>query len=73
MLAVICLFPAAHVYAATCESVVGALKRPNTKVTSAAEVAPGAFVYMAPKLTHGISAKTPLMMLLYLHKAARES
>jgi quercetin dioxygenase-like cupin family protein len=37
------------------------------------DVGPGAFVYMAPKLTHGISAKTPVMMLLYLHKAARES
>ena len=36
------------------------------------EVAPGAFVYMTQKLTHGVTAKTPMMMLLYLHKAARE-
>lgn len=43
MLAFICLFPAARVYAATCDSVVGALKLPNTKVTAAAEVAAGAF------------------------------
>ena len=37
------------------------------------EVSAGAFVYMPPKLTHGIVAKSPLMMLLYLHKAAREA
>ena len=35
------------------------------------EVSPGAFVYMTPKLTHGVVAKTPMMMLLYLHKSAR--
>lgn len=37
------------------------------------EVTPGAFVYMPPKLTHAIVAKTPMMMLLYLHKSAREA
>ena len=37
------------------------------------EVAPGAFVYMTAKLTHSVTAKTPMMMLLYLHKAAREA
>ena len=36
------------------------------------EVAEGALIQMAPKLTHGIVAKTPMMMLLYLHKAARD-
>jgi feruloyl esterase len=42
VLAIFCLVPAAHVYAATCDSVT-TLSRPNTKVTSAAEVAAGAF------------------------------
>jgi quercetin dioxygenase-like cupin family protein len=36
------------------------------------EVSAGAFVYMPPKLTHGIVAKTPMMMLLYLHKSGAE-
>ena len=53
MLAVICLFPAAHVYAATCESVADALKLPNTKVTSATEVAPGAFAPPGPPARGG--------------------
>ena len=42
VLALLCLWPAAHAYAASCES-VATLNRPNTKVTSAAEVAAGAF------------------------------
>jgi feruloyl esterase len=42
MLAIFCLFPAAHAYAATCESVT-TLSHPNTKVTLAAEVAAGTF------------------------------
>ena len=42
VLAIICLMPAAQVYAATCDSVT-TLSRPNTKVTSATEVAAGAF------------------------------
>jgi quercetin dioxygenase-like cupin family protein len=37
------------------------------------EVSPGALIHMQPKLTHGIVAKTPLRMLLYLHKSARQS
>jgi feruloyl esterase len=53
MLAVICLFPAANAYAATCESVVAALKLPNTKVTSAAEVAAGAFTPPGPPARGG--------------------
>ena len=36
------------------------------------EVRPGAFVYMQPQLTHGIVAKSPLLMLLVLHKSARQ-
>jgi quercetin dioxygenase-like cupin family protein len=36
------------------------------------EVKPGAFIHMAPQLTHGIVAKTPLRMLLTLLKAARQ-
>jgi quercetin dioxygenase-like cupin family protein len=35
------------------------------------EVSPGALIHMQPKLTHGIVAKTPVRMLLYLHKSAR--
>lgn len=37
------------------------------------EVSSGALVHMQPKLTHSIVAKTPLRMLLYLHKAAKVS
>jgi quercetin dioxygenase-like cupin family protein len=36
------------------------------------EARTGTFVHMQPKLTHGIVARTPLLMLLYLHKSARE-
>jgi feruloyl esterase len=52
-LAIAFLFSAAHVYAATCESVVGALKAPNTKVTSATEVAAGAFAPPGPPARGG--------------------
>ena len=34
---------------------------------------PGALFHMEPKLTHGIFAKTPVRMLLYLHKAGARS
>jgi quercetin dioxygenase-like cupin family protein len=37
------------------------------------DVGAGALIHMQPKLTHGIVAKTPMMMLLYLLKAAREA
>jgi quercetin dioxygenase-like cupin family protein len=37
------------------------------------DVAPGTLIHMQPKLTHGIAAKTPLRMLLYLHKSARQT
>ena len=37
------------------------------------EVSPGALIHMQPKLTHGIVAKTPVRMLLYLHKSARQA
>ncbi|HET8547524.1 MAG TPA: cupin domain-containing protein [Bryobacteraceae bacterium] len=37
------------------------------------EVAAGALIQMQPQLTHGIMAKTPVLMLLYLHKAARQA
>lgn len=37
------------------------------------EAGPGALIHMPPNLTHGIVARTPLLMLLYLHKAARQS
>lgn len=37
------------------------------------EVTAGALVQMAPKLTHAIAAKTPLRMLLYLHKSAKDA
>jgi quercetin dioxygenase-like cupin family protein len=36
------------------------------------QAGPGTFVHMQPKLTHGIIAKTPLLMLLYLHKSSRK-
>jgi feruloyl esterase len=42
VLAILCLLPSAQAYAASCESVT-TLSRPNTKVTSAVEVAAGAF------------------------------
>jgi quercetin dioxygenase-like cupin family protein len=38
----------------------------------ARDAAPGALIHMQPKLTHAIVAKSPLLMLLYLHKSARE-
>ena len=37
------------------------------------EVRAGALIHMQPKLMHGIVAKTPMMMLLYLLKAARQA
>jgi feruloyl esterase len=52
VLTVICLFQATNVYAATCES-VAALNLPNTKVTSVAEVAPGAFAPPGPPARGG--------------------
>ena len=36
------------------------------------EVKAGCFVHMAPQLQHGILARTPVVMLLTMHKAARE-
>lgn len=35
------------------------------------EASAGTLIHMPPQLTHGIVAKTPMMMLLYLHKSAR--
>jgi quercetin dioxygenase-like cupin family protein len=35
------------------------------------EVRPGAFVHMPPQLQHGILAKTPVVMLLMMHKQDR--
>lgn len=35
------------------------------------EVKAGAFVHMAPQLQHGILARTPVVMLLTMHKQAR--
>jgi quercetin dioxygenase-like cupin family protein len=35
------------------------------------EVSAGAFVHMAPQLTHGIAARTPVVMLLSMLKQAR--
>ena len=32
------------------------------------EVSAGAFVYMPPKLNHGIAAKTPVVLLLEMYK-----
>jgi quercetin dioxygenase-like cupin family protein len=37
------------------------------------EVGAGALIHMQPQLTHGIVAKTPVMMLLFLIKAARQA
>ena len=37
------------------------------------EVQAGALIHMQPQLTHGIVAKTPVTMLLYLIKAARQA
>jgi quercetin dioxygenase-like cupin family protein len=36
------------------------------------EVKAGALIHMQPQLTHGIVARTPVLMLLYLHKSARQ-
>lgn len=41
--------------------------------TETREVRAGALVHMQPQLTHGIVAKTPVTMLLYLIKAARRN
>jgi quercetin dioxygenase-like cupin family protein len=41
--------------------------------TDSLEVQAGALIHMQPQLTHGILAKTPVMMLLYLIKAARQA
>jgi quercetin dioxygenase-like cupin family protein len=35
------------------------------------EVKAGAYVHMAPQLQHGIVARTPVVMLLTMHKPAR--
>jgi quercetin dioxygenase-like cupin family protein len=35
------------------------------------EVKAGCFVHMPPKLQHGILARTPVVMLLAMHKAAK--
>lgn len=40
--------------------------------TDVCEVGAGCMIHMAPQLMHGIVAKTPLLMLLILVKAARE-
>lgn len=37
------------------------------------DVKAGALIHMQPQLTHGIVAKTPVTMLLYLLKAARQA
>ncbi|HYP05295.1 MAG TPA: cupin domain-containing protein [Bryobacteraceae bacterium] len=37
------------------------------------QVGAGALIHMQPQLTHGILAKTPVTMLLYLLKAARQA
>jgi feruloyl esterase len=52
VLAILLLGPAAHAYAASCES-VAALSLKNVKVTSAAEVAPGAFAPPGPPARGG--------------------
>ena len=36
------------------------------------EIPEGALIHMPPKLTHAIVANSPLRMLLYLHKSARD-
>ena len=36
------------------------------------DVAEGMLIHMQPKLTHGIVARSQLLMLLYLHKSARD-
>lgn len=36
------------------------------------QVSPGCLVHMSPQLVHGVVARTPLEMLLTLHKAARQ-
>ena len=51
-LALLSLAPATQTYAASCES-VATLNLPNVKVTSAAEVAPGAFVPPGPPARGG--------------------
>jgi len=35
------------------------------------EAGPGTFVHMSPQLTHGIVAKTPVIMMLQMYKEAR--
>jgi tannase/feruloyl esterase len=51
-LAILCLWPAAHASAASCESVT-TLNLANTKVTMASEVAPGAFAPPGPAARGG--------------------
>ena len=51
-LTIICLWPAAHASAASCES-VSTLNLANTKVTMASEVAPGAFAPPGPAARGG--------------------
>jgi quercetin dioxygenase-like cupin family protein len=41
--------------------------------TDTHEVQAGALIHMQPQLTHGIVAKSPVTMLLYLIKAARQA
>jgi quercetin dioxygenase-like cupin family protein len=36
------------------------------------EATEGTLIHMQPKLTHGIVAKSPLLMLLYMHKGVRD-
>ena len=36
------------------------------------EASDGTLIHMQPKLTHAIVANSPLLMLLYLHKSARD-
>lgn len=38
----------------------------------ARDIEAGALIHMQPKLMHAVVAKTPMMMLLFLIKAARE-
>jgi quercetin dioxygenase-like cupin family protein len=41
--------------------------------TESHEVEPGSLIHMQPEVMHGIVAKTPVTMLLYLLKAARQA
>jgi feruloyl esterase len=57
VLATLGLWPSAHAHAASCES-LSSLSLPNTKVTSATEVAAGAFTPPAPARGGGAAAAT---------------